>query len=204
MALTLWHTAQTHCATFDRLRDRIAPGLELRHVVRPEWLARSQGGVPADVAAEIASAAGQAEGPVLCTCTTIGPVAETVGALRVDWPMMQAAARLEGAILVAYALDSTRDVSLALLDRALQKEARHAEVRPLPLAQFWPLFEAGERMAFDASIAAGIREAARRVPGLGCVVLAQVSMAEAAPLLDDLAVPVLSAPDLALRAAMEM
>ena len=73
-------------------------------------------------------------------------------------------------------------------------------MKPGALAQRDPVL-AGR---IDASIAAGIREAARRVPGLGCVVLAQVSMAGAAPLLDDLAVPVLSAPDLALRAAAEM
>ena len=206
MTLTLLHTAEIHQRAFDALRDRIAPGETLRHVVRPDWLARSQAGVPEDVAEEIAQAVAGATGAVLCTCTTIGPAAEAAGALRVDWPMMQDAARSGGDVLMVYTLESTRAPSLALLHRALdeagQGAGQGADVHLLALTQFWPLFEAGEREAFEAAIAGGVRDAVRDIPGLGAVVLAQGSMAGAAGLLADLGIPVLASPELALACAL--
>lgn len=202
MTLTLLHTAQIHQDAFDALRDRIAPGRALRHVVRPDWLARSQAGVPDDVAAEIAEAVAQAQGGVLCTCTTIGAAAEAAGALRVDWPMMQDAARSGGDVLLVYTLESTRAPSLALLERALGEAGQGADVHLLALTQFWPLFEAGERDAFEAAIAGGVRDALRDITGLGAVVLAQGSMAGAAGRLADLGIPVLASPELALTCAL--
>ena len=75
---------------------------------------------------------------------------------------------------------------------------------PLFLGEFWTLFEAGETEAFAAAVAAATRDAAKRTPDLACVVLAQASMAGAAPLLSDLGVPVLTAPELALRTAVDL
>lgn len=202
MTLTLLHTAELHQRAFDALRDRIAPGETLRHVVRPDWLARSQAGVPDDVAAEIAQAVAGATGAVLCTCTTIGPAAEAAGALRVDWPMMQEAVRSGGDVLMVYTLESTLEPSLALLQRALGEAGQGRDVHLLALTQFWPLFEAGERTAFEAAIAGGVRDAVRDIPGLGAVVLAQGSMAGTAGLLADLGIPVLASPELALACAL--
>ena len=202
MTITLFHTAEIHCASFDALRDRIAPGAKLTHVVRPNWLARAQGGISATLEKEITNAVAGAGGITLCTCTTIGAVAGRAGAIRIDQPMMQEAARLGGPILLAYALDSTWQPSLALLEQALEATGRPARVHPLPLTQYWPLFEAGQVAAFHAVIAGEIRQAVARVDGPGCVVLAQGSMAGAAELLCDLPCPVLASPELALRAAL--
>lgn len=90
--LTLFHTADVHRITFDKLAQRIAPDAELTHVVRSDWLDRAQGGIDRDLSEEIQSAI-SAVPNALCTCTTIGLVARAAGALRVDWPMMQEAAR---------------------------------------------------------------------------------------------------------------
>ncbi|MCZ0813787.1 MAG: hypothetical protein ACQEVT_13050 [Pseudomonadota bacterium] len=204
MTLTLLHTAALHCAAFDALRDRIAPDAVLRHVVRPDWLERARGGTPPDVAQEIAEAVGAAGGPVLCSCTTIGAAAEEAGAMRIDWPMMRAAARLGGGVMLAFAADSTAGPSRALLESAMRAEGGAARVHMLSLTAFWPLFLAGEHEAFEAAIAGAIRDAAPDVAGLGAVVLAQASMAGAARRLGDLGVPVLASPELALRAALEV
>ena len=199
MTLTLLHTAEAHCARFEALRDRIAPETELRQLVRADWLSRAQGGLTPELEAEIASAVGAAEGPVICTCTTIGPAAEAAGAIRVDWPMMQEAAQTGGPILMVYCLKSTWKPSLELLERALQQAEHKTKVHPMPLPQYWPLFEADQAEAFAAVIAGEIRQAIDSGREIGCVVLAQVSMAGAAPLLADLDVPVLSSPEMALR-----
>jgi hypothetical protein len=203
MTVTLLHTAEGHRARFEALGARVSPGAELRQEVREDWLARAQGGVSAELEAEIADAVAGAEGVVICTCTTIGPAAEKAGAMRVDWPMMQAAARIGGPVLLAYGLESTWGPSLGLLERALAAEGCEAVVHPMPVMRFWPLFEAGEQAAFDAVVAGEIRQVIGSGREIGCVVLAQVSMAGAAELLADLGVPVLASPELALKAGLE-
>ncbi|MBZ8118031.1 hypothetical protein KUD11_05155 [Roseovarius sp. LXJ103] len=206
MTLTLLHTAEVHRAAFDALAARIAPEAKLTHHVRADWLERAQDGVDDTLRAEIAKAIAAAPGPVLCTCTTLGPQAVEAGAIRIDAPMMQAAAKIaakaQGSIVMAYCLPSTLAPSAALLDAALEAEGHKAKVHALSLAQFWPLFEAGEDEAFAAVIATAIRENLSAVPGAACVVLAQASMARAAPMLSGLPIPVLASPEMALRAAL--
>ncbi len=202
MTLTLIHTAETHRAAFDRLRDRIAPGTALRHVVREDWLARAQGGIDDDLAREITDAIAATDGPVLCSCTTLGPVAETASALRIDQPMMREAAQSGGRVLMAYCLQSTEAPSLSLLQREMDRAGNDSGIEPLFLGQHWPLFEAGRTEEFAASITTSVREATANRNDLGAVVMAQASMAAAAERLTDLNVPVLASPELALRAAL--
>ncbi|WP_407493771.1 hypothetical protein [Pseudooceanicola sp. MF1-13] len=188
--LTLLHTAAVHVATFDTLRDQIAPGAALRHLVHPELLAEAQDGISPDLEARIADLVG-APGPVICTCTTIGEVAARHGATRIDQPMMRKAASL-GRVVMAYALDSTKDPSCDLF---LAEGGRAEDLQMLDLTHLWPLFERQDVTAFHAAIADAVRE----VPG-DCdgIVLAQASMAGAARLVDE-ATPVLTSPELALR-----
>ncbi|SLN25697.1 hypothetical protein ROA7450_01060 [Roseovarius albus] len=200
MTLTFVHTAEVHRVTFDALRDQIAPGTDITHIVRPEWLARAQTGVDPALEQEIKDEIGQMTGPVVCTCTTIGAVAEEAGAIRVDWPMMQKAAKTGGPIMFAYCLDSTYQPSLSLLDRALEEAGMPTKVHAMPLGQYWPLFEAGQNEAFAAVLASEIRGMVEHKRDIACVILAQASMAGAAALLSDLPIPVFSSPEFAFRA----
>lgn len=202
MTVTLIHTADVHRATFNAVRDRIAPGTELVHVVRPRWLVRAQEGMTASLDAEIASTVTRCSGKVLCTCTTIGPTVEAAGGLRVDWPMMQDAARAGGPVLLVYCLDSSRQPSLELLKRALAESGTPQKIHRLALPHHWRLFEAGDRDAFASAIAGEVRQALTDLKDVSAVVLAQVSMAGAAAQLEDLDVPVLTSPELALRAVL--
>ena len=201
--LTLFHTAEVHCATFDALAARIAPGVRLTHVVRPDWLARAQNGIDADLAAEITAAL--AEAPVaLCTCTTIGSVAERAGALRIDAPMMQAAARSGGPVLLVCCLESTRAPSTALLEAAFAAEGTPVRIAHLDLSDLWPLFTEGDGDPFADEIARRVESALAAQPDLSAVVLAQASMAGAqARVRVRSDVPVLASPELALRAALK-
>ena len=194
--LTLFHTAQVHCDTFNAL----APDADLVHVVREDWLARAQGGIDDRLSTEIAAAVKAADGPVLCSCTTIGEAAEDAGAIRIDWPMMQEAARMGGPVLMAYCLDSTAAPSEALLRRAFG--ATDPQLTCLQLRQHWPLFDSGEGEALSKAITSDIARALKQ-GRFGCVVLAQASMAGAAPLLRDVTdVPVLASPEIAVRALL--
>ncbi|SFO11444.1 hypothetical protein SAMN04487859_11632 [Roseovarius lutimaris] len=202
MTLTLLHTAEAHRASFDALRDKIAPGARLVHIVRPDFLERAQDGIDAALGDEIAATIASAPGPVICTCTTIGPVAARAGAIRVDWPMMQAAARTKGAVLMVYCLESTRAPSLELLQDAMRGAGHPGPLVPLPLPALWPLFAQGKTTDFAKALARAILDQAVQMPDLGAIVLAQASMAGAAPMLGDLGVAVLSSPELALRAGL--
>jgi protein tyrosine phosphatase (PTP) superfamily phosphohydrolase (DUF442 family) len=194
---TLLHTAHVHCATFDAL----SPDRDLTHMVRVDWLERAQTGIDETLRQEITAAVQAADGPVLCTCTTLGETAEAAGALRIDAPMMAEAARLGGPVLMAYCLDSTRAASLDLLRRAFGDTDPQEQL--LDLSAHWPLFIEGKIEEFTHAIAADIH-AALRTGTFGCVVIAQASMAGASiPLRSLTEVPILTSPDLALRALLE-
>lgn len=196
-APTLFHTAQSHVARFNTLRDRIAPGQPLTHVVRADWLVRAQGGISAALATEIAQTIDSAPGARLCTCTTIGPVAK--GALRIDAPMMQAAAAIDGPLCLAYCLQSTAQPSLDLLTTCLPASRPIAQ---LYLPNAWAAFTQGDTAGFEAEIAHAVMAHLAQNPGTKGIILAQASMSGAADLLTDCGARVLSSPELALRALL--
>lgn len=203
--LTLLHSAEVHCKTFDALRDAIAPSARIIHDVRADWLARARHeGMTQQLAAEIRKAVTSAPGRVLCTCTTLGEAAVEAGAIRIDQPMMATAARSDGAILLVCALQSTVGPSRELLAANLKDSGKSTPVTTLVLEEFWPLFESGDTANFCAAIAAAVIEALAARPDFETVVLAQASMAGAAHLLDGCGAQVLASPELALRAALDL
>ena len=200
--LTFFHTALVHGDTFDALRDRIAPGVAMHHNIRTSWLVRARNGIDTDLADEIRREISGARQPAICTCTTIGPLAEAAGAIRIDQPMMRAAAETGGSVLMVYCLESTLQPSRELLETAMLRAGNRATIELLPLTGLWPLFETGETDAFARAIAEAVRDRVSQHPGIGCIVLAQASMAGAAEWLADLPCPVLSSPELAMRAGL--
>lgn len=147
---------------------------------------------------------------MLCSCSTPGPIAEAArvrhgNIVRIDHPLMRAAASHVGVVLVALWLDSTLAPTIALLQLAFAHADKVGEHEVVLCRAAWPHFERGDIAAFAAAIAAEVKTVAARKPRLGCVVLAQASMAAAEFLLQDLGVPIYSSPRLAvaetLRAA---
>lgn len=201
--LLLLHTSDAHVPTFNALRDKIAPNKKIEHVVRRDWLARAASeGLTLQLKREIDIFVNGSDVPVLCTCSTLGETAEASGAFRIDRPMMQAAAASDGPVLLVCALGSTVEPSQQVLQESLESRGNTSPIIPLVLEQFWPLFEAGDTAGFHAAIAAGVIEAINARSDLGSVVLAQVSMAPAAHLLDGAGVPVHASPQTALSAAL--
>lgn len=207
--ITLIHTSPVHVPVFKALHAQLAPNDDLTQIVREDWLTQAQKtGVLPSLEQEIASTIEAAQGSaalgkaeqrtVICTCTTIGAAAAKAGAIRIDAPMMEEAAKIGGPVLLVYALQSTATASTELLKAAFRDMGKDAIIHPLFLGEFWPLFETGEHQAFAACIAGAVRHALRDTRA-ACVVLAQASMASSATLLDDLATPVLTSPEFALR-----
>ncbi|MFF4182466.1 aspartate/glutamate racemase family protein [Streptomyces sp. NPDC001691] len=202
--LALLHTSPVHVPVFDALRDQDAPGLELRHLVDEQLLGRARESGPQAVAgavtAALAEAVAQGADAVLCTCSTIGGVAEAASAtlgvpvLRVDRPMAAAAVAIGPRVAVVAAIESTLGPTVELI----REEAgpRPLEVRTVVAEGAWPHFESGDTQAYLAAVAATVDA----LTDVDVVVLAQASMAPAAAR-TSIGVPVLSSPRPGLRAA---
>ncbi|MER5359548.1 aspartate/glutamate racemase family protein [Streptomyces sp. NPDC002785] len=204
MTLALLHTSPVHVPVFDALRDTDHPGLSLRHLVYEDLLTRARESGPEAVSGEIrvllSGVVAEGASAVLCTCSTIGGVAESAAAmlgvpvLRVDRPMAAAAAARERAVVLA-ALADTLEPTLALL--AEEAGNRPVDVRTVLVDGAWACFEAGDRDGYLDLIAA----AADAVTDADVIVLAQASMADAVTRTAT-SIPVLSSPRPGLAAAV--
>jgi hypothetical protein len=210
-SLAFLHTSPVHVATFNRLLSELDPSISARHIVEEDLLnaARAAGEITPALDQRIAAAIHEAGAPdgavVLCTCSTIGGSAEAAGeragqaVLRVDRPMAERAVGLGSRILVAAALASTIAPTRALIVDAAGRAGKPIELTELLCTPAWALFERGDQAGYAQAIAEALRVGAGDAE---VIVLAQASMAAAAPLCEDLGVPILSSPRLGLEAAI--
>lgn len=206
--ITFLHTSPVHVATFDALLEEVAPHCTATHLVREDLLATAQrDGVDdaALIAAVGAALHGAAAGAraVVCTCSTIGGLAEAtqgrVPITRIDRAMADEAVRRGAPVLVVAALQSTLQPTEQLLRSSAERLGLPLVLRSLWVEGAWAHFDAGEREAYLAGIAIAVREHAQ--PG-DTVVLAQASMAGAAEWLADTGLVVLSSPRLGVMHAL--
>ena len=208
--LALLHTSPVHIPVFDALRDADLPGLRLRHLVREDLLDRARRDGPEAVADEVRAvltrAAGDGGRAVLCTCSTIGGVAEAaasdagVPVLRVDRPMAAAAVAEGPRVVVLAALESTLGPTAGLIEEEARRAGRVVAVRTVLVDGAWSRFEAGDTEGYARRVAAAAD--ALTSADADAIVLAQASMAPAQRLTTT-AVPVLSSPRPGLAAAAE-
>jgi hypothetical protein len=209
--LGLLHTAEAHRARFDRLLAELAPpDVGWVHCVRDILLRQALDTFPvntiaAGIEAAMATLRSQGASQVLCTCSSVGGMAEQVGrqmglpTLRLDRPMAEAAVAAGRHILVAACLPSTLGPTTQLLNEVAHAQNRRIEIETLLMENAWPLFQAGDEAAFTRDIA-GIILNTR--PSPDAIVLAQASMAAAADLMKQSPVPVFSSPRLGVAAAL--
>jgi hypothetical protein len=204
--LALLHTSPVHVPVFDALRDEAHQGLELRHLVAEELLARARSegceAVADAVRAVLDRAVAEGARAVLCTCSTIAGVAERAGVgvpvLRVDRPMAAAAVAAGPRVVVLAALESTLEPTVDLVEEEARRAGRPVDVRTVLVDGAWALFEAGDPDGYVRAVAA----AADSVTDADAIVLAQASMAPAQHLTRT-SVPVLSSPRPGLAAAAD-
>lgn len=197
--LALLHTSPLHVPVFDALRDEDHPGLELRHLVHEDLLTRARREGPESVAADLRAVLERvvADGAraVLCTCSSIGGVAEAaasgagVTVLRVDRPMAAAAVATGPRIVVLATVASTLEPTVALVEEEARRAGRPVTVRTLLAGDAWDSFAAGDVDEYARRVAA----MADTVTDADAIVLAQASMTPAQRLTST-RVPVLSSP----------
>lgn len=210
MKLAFLHTAQVHAETFDGLLAELGYAGEIFHHVAPEFLDRARTDGLDAVRVETIAALRELSGAdaVVCTCSTIGPCVDGLGAgfehvLRIDQPAMEQACRLGPNPIVAICLESTRAPTLALLDDVARGLGLDIAPTVLFCEDAWPYFERGEFDRFARSIAAAVEQAVKAAPEAQSVLLAQASMRVAEDSLVGLSIPVLSTPMLAAKAAID-
>jgi len=211
MRIALLHTANVHVATFDKLFARMQRNVVPTHRVEPALLSRAQkdglGAVRDETRAVLAELA-EADA-VICTCSTLGPLADEMAdvhphIVRVDRPLMMQACQDGEDILVAMCLDSTKDSTLNLLHECAKAQDRTIRPRVVMCAKAWAYFQSGDTDRYHAAIAKTLRDELSRSPKVDSIILAQASMAGAADLLRDCAVPVRSSPAMAAAYAIRL
>jgi hypothetical protein len=209
--LGLLHTAEAHRARFDRLLAQQAPdNVGWVHCVREVLLRQALDTFPVNTIAagiETALTTLQSQGATqaLCTCSSVGGMAEQVGrqiglpTLRVDRPMAEAAVAAGRHLLVAACLPSTLGPTTQLLNEVAYAQNRQVDIETLLMENAWPLFQAGDEAGFARNVADIILHTR---PRPDAIVLAQASMAGAADLLKQSPVPVFASPRLGVASAL--
>ena len=208
--LTLLHTAQSNVAVFDALWQELAPDIEIQHLVADDILqeARDTGRAGATLShrvAEIYATLGKRFEFVLCTCSTIGEIAERASVrypfpvLRIDRPMATRAVELGERIAVLATLKSTLEPTRDLLKSIARKVDKQVYIDDVLCADAWEIFERGDVQGYAESIARMIDAMVRTHD---VIVLAQASMAVAAELRPNCPIPILSSPRMGFEAAV--
>ena len=113
--------------------------------------------------------------------------------------MAESAVAKGGRVAVVVAVASTLTPTRQLLEECAAAAGTGAVILDAPCLNAWDLFETGDQAGYLDRIALHVRDLADDVD---VVVLAQATMAAAAPLLLDLAIPVLSSPRPAVERAV--
>ena len=119
---------------------------------------------------------------ILITCSTMNrsypAVAEAVDVpvVPIDMPMMEAAINHGGQILVIATLVTTVKSTQSLLAETAQRLGKRIDSTGVTVEKAWHRLAQGDIEKHNALLAEAIREAQARGP-VGCVVLAQISMA---------------------------
>lgn len=190
--ITCLHTADVHVATFGALIDGAT------HVVRADFLDRARADGIDTVADEVRRALTELaqDGPVLCTCSTLGPLVDDLAnpdIIRIDRPAMEQIAAGGGEVIVAICLQSTRDATMALFDLV---SAGRCTAKLVLCDTAWPYFEAGDMAGYVETIAQTLKGQGTRV------LLAQASMAAAADRLESMGFEVFTTPKAAADAVL--
>ena len=215
--LAFLHTAHVHVETFSRLLHECGPDLNARHIVEESLFedARTAGRMTTSLVERIQetmqNATTSGAKVVVCTCSTIGGVAEEVGqgrsfiSMRIDRAMADAAVRggthLKHTkhILVAAALPSTLLPTRMLLEDSARKIGARITVSDLLIEDTWAYFEAGNVDQYHEGIAAALMA---NWTSADVVVLAQASMADAIERCSGITIPILSSPKLGVQAVV--
>lgn len=208
--ITFLHTDDVHIETFSRLIDKQSLSIISRHVVHSELLKEAiDNGLTNGLESSIKSLClgyGQNSALVVCTCSTLGSIAEQVildngqQVVRIDRAMADLAVLSANKILVLAALESTLKPTSSLMNSSQQKRQTQNEIEYCVVDNSWQYFLKGEQHAYFKSIADIIDQ---KQGDYDCIVLAQASMAGAIDLVLQNRALILSSPEIGIEAVVK-
>lgn len=201
------HAATSNIALFEEaLRTLDYDDIQLMHRVESELLTRAleAGEVTTEIATEVRDILNEAcryADAVIVTCTTLGVVALDAKlfskpVICVDAALAKAASHYQGTVLVLCTAHSTLASTTRLFRAFIPGDRLSVELIP----RAWAFFNHGDIDGYHHEIARYIRE--RHECALGCIVLAQSSMAGAASCIST-TLSVLTGPETSLQAAID-
>ncbi|WP_158781384.1 hypothetical protein [Pantoea sp. BAV 3049] len=201
------HAARSNIDVFEEaLQTLDYEDIQLLHRVESELLAsaiEANEVTPAiaDTTRQIIEEMCQHADAVIVTCTTLGAVAWDAKqfskpVLRVDASLAKVASRYHGSILVLCTAESTMGMTTHLFTAFIPGDRLSVELIP----RAWAFFNAGDIEGYHQQIASYIQQ--RPECSLGCIVLAQTSMAGAEKYITS-TLAVLTGPSVSLQAAIE-
>ena len=212
-SLVFLHTSPVHVRTFTGLLAELAPDIPARHVVDDSLLSEAcaSGGITSALYERVektllTAVAEENAAVMVCTCSSIGSVAETANEhthatlMRIDRPMAAEAVRIGSRIIVAATLPTTLIPTRELILSVAREAGKEVQIIELLCDSAWHQFEQGNQEAYLHEIAQNLQSAATQGD---VIVLAQASMARAVELCPDLALPVLTSPRSGLLAAIQ-
>ncbi len=206
------HTVGFLVEEFRARMARELPAVDCFHILDESLLqdllrGRPRAAVLRRAGAQVLAAADAGADLVVMTCSSTAPAVDAVRPLvdrpilKIDDPMMAAAAAAGSRVGLLCTATSTVEPSTALLRAHAAAQGRAVEVTPFLRPAAFAALSAGDRAGHDAVIRETAAEAAAACDVL---VLAQASLAHLRDELDAaLPVPVLSSPPLLMRALAE-
>ncbi len=206
------HTLEPNIEVFEELSRALGWQGEIVHRVEETAIdeMRTAGGVTRGIEGRVrAEIEALIEFPVdlvVCSCSAIGAIAESmdgskgVEVQRIDRAMADEAVAAGQRIAVIASLPSSIPATRALLESSAEKASRTVEIDEIVADTAWARYQEGDHAGYCESIA----EVGKSVFGrCDAIVLAQASMADAADLMQAAPIPVLSSPRLGIRRALD-
>lgn len=202
------HTSPVHVVTFDELVAEVAPGRRVEHLVDETLLDRARdhgvSAVRSELREALADLADRSVDLIVCTCSTIGGLAEALASesvvgipvVRVDRPMAELAVEAGPRIAVVAALESTIGPTTELIRDVAGDRGVEPDIDVFVVDGAWSRFESGDIEGYHALVAERLSAYATTSD---VIVLAQASMAGAVDLVGDIGVPVLASPRVAVE-----
>lgn len=201
------HAAESNIARFeDALQQLDFDEIQLLHRVEDKLLSKviEAGEVSEEMTAAVRAIIGemaQHADAVIITCTTLGAAALDTKAfskpvIRVDAALAKAASHYQGAILVLCTAHSTLAMTTRVFEAFIPGSRLAVELVP----RAWACFNQNDIVGYHQQIAGYIQQ--RHECALGCIVLAQSSMAGAEKYINT-TLSVLTGPQTSLQAAID-
>jgi hypothetical protein len=204
------HTAEVHIPTFQKLVEDIDSTIRVRHEINAALLSDAvANGITVQLSVKVEKAmrdaASSSAGVVVCTCSTIGGIAEKTSlhssalSMRIDRAMADLAINSCNRILIVAAVESTLEPTKGLLEESSKNIDKYPHLSLELIDGAWRQFEAGDMKKYYNCLEEYINQ---NKDGYDGVVLAQASMAPVASRFFNSGTRVFASPELGVKFAL--